>query len=66
MTKFAFNNAKNANTDYMPFEFNYGYHPCISFTEDTNPYCQLKTAKKLSSKLRKLNIVCQKNLHHGQ
>ena len=66
MAEFAYNNAKNASTGYTPFELNCGYHPCVSFDKDTNPCSQSKTAKKLSSKLKELMTVCQKNLHHVQ
>ena len=38
MAKFAYNNAKNASTGYMPFELNCGYHPCVSFEQNTNPH----------------------------
>ena len=37
MAEFAYNNAKNASTGYTPFELNCGYHPCVSFEEDTDP-----------------------------
>ena len=66
MAEFAYNNAKNASTGYMPFELNCGYHPYVSFEKDINPCSQSKTAKKLSSKLRELMTVCQKNLYHIQ
>ena len=66
MAEFAYNNAKNTSTGYTPFELNCGYHPRVSFKEDTNPHFQSKTAKELSSELRELMIVCQKNLHHAQ
>ena len=48
MAKFAYNNAKNSNTGHMSFELNYGYHPYVSFEEDTNLCSQLKWADKLS------------------
>ena len=66
MAEFAYNNAKNASTGYTPFKLNCGYHPCVSFEEDTDPRSQSKIAKKLSSKLRKLMTICWKNLHHAQ
>ena len=66
ITEFAYNNAKNASTGHTPFEPNCGYHPCISFKEDTNPCSKSKTAEKLFSKLRELMTVCQENLHYAQ
>ena len=66
MAEFAYNNAKNASNNHMPFEFNYGYYLRLSFEKNINPYSQSKTAKKLFSKLRELIIVYQENLHHAQ
>ena len=66
MAEFAYNNAKNASTGHTPFELNCGYHPCVFFKKDTDPHSKSKTAKKLSSKLRKLMTVYWKNLHHAQ
>ena len=66
MAEFTYNNAKNASTNYMPFEFNYGYHPQISYEEDVNPYSQSKLAEELANKLRKLMSIYKKNLQHAQ
>ena len=66
MAKFAYNNAKNLSTGHTLFELNYGYHLCVSFKEDTNPYSYLKSADKLSAKLQQLITVCWENLHHAQ
>ena len=66
MATFAYNNAKNANTNHIPFELNCGYHHYVSFEKDTNLRSWLKTADKLSTKLQKLMIVCQKNPYHAQ
>ena len=66
MAKFAYNNAKNSSTGHTPFELNCGYHPCVSFEENTNPYFQSKSADELSAELQDLMMVCQKNLHHAQ
>ena len=51
MAEFAYNNAKNANTIYIPFELNWSYHFRVSFKKDTNSCSQLKTTDKLSAKL---------------
>ena len=66
IAELAYNNAKNASTGYTPFKLNCKYHSCVFFEEDTNFCSQSKTAKKLSSKLKKLMIVCLENLHHAQ
>ena len=66
MAKFAYNNAKNLSTGHTPFELSCGYHPCISFEEDTNPRFQSKSVDKLSAELRDLMTVCRDNLHHAQ
>ena len=66
MSKLTYNNAKNASMDHMLSELNYGYHPCVSFKEDTNPRSRLKTADKLSAELQELMTICREKLHHAQ
>ena len=66
MVKFAYNNAKNINTNHILFELNYGYYPQMSYEEEVDPRPKLKLADKLSAELRELMFVCQKNLHHVQ
>ena len=66
MVKFAYNNAKNLSTGHMPFKLNFGYHLQMSYKEKVNFCPKLKSAGKLSVKLRKLMIVCRENLHHVQ
>ena len=66
MAEFAYNNAKNASTSYMPFELNYGYYPWMSYEEEVDPRSNLKSADELSAELRELMIVCRENLHHPQ
>ena len=66
MVKFAYNNAKNASTNFTPFELNYGYHPWVFYKEDLNSRSKSRTAKELSFKLRELITVCQQNLYHAQ
>ena len=36
IAEFAYNNAQNTSTSYMPFELSYVYHPRVFFKEDTN------------------------------
>ncbi len=45
MVEFAYNNAKNASTGHISFEFNCGFHPQASYKEDVNPQSQSKSAK---------------------
>ena len=66
IVKFGYNNAKNASTGHISFKLNCGYHPCVSFEEDTNPCSQSKTADKLLAKLQKLMTLYRENLHHSQ
>ena len=62
IAKFAYNNAKNSSTGHTPFKLNCGYHPCISFEEDTNSCSQSKSADKLLAELQNLITVYQENL----
>ena len=57
MAKFTYNNTKNANTGYTPFELNYGYHSCIFYKKDLNLHSKSRTAEKLSSELQKLMTI---------
>ncbi len=66
MAEFAYNNAKNASTDYMPFELNCGYHSRAFYKKDVNPQSQSKSANKLATELRELMAVYKKNLQHAQ
>ena len=68
MAEFAYKNAKNARTSYTPFELNCKYHPRVFYEEEEilDLCSKSKTAEELSSKLQKLMIVYQQNLHHAQ
>ena len=66
MAEFAYNNAKNASTSYIPFELNYGYHSHVSYKEDLDPRSKSKAANELAGELRELMTSCQKNLCHAQ
>ena len=66
MAEFAYNNAKNASTGFMPFELNCGYYPRISYKEDLDPYSKSRIAEELSSELRELMTMYQQNLYHAQ
>ena len=59
MAKFAYNNAKNANTGHTLFEFNYSYHPNILFEKDDDPCSRSQSADKLAEKLKKIiEVYC--------
>lgn len=66
MAEFAYNNAKNASTDHIPFELNYGYFSRVFYEENINPYSKLKAANKLLTKFQKLIIVYKKNIYYIQ
>ena len=66
MAKFAYNNAKNVSTGHMPFEFNYGFYPQVSFKDNVNLCFRSCFANKLAKELRKLIDICQQNLFHAQ
>ena len=66
MAEIAYNNAKNASTRHSPFEFNCGYHFCVSYEKNLDPCSKLKTAEEQFSELQNLMAVCQQNLHHAQ
>ena len=59
IAEFAYNNAKNASTSYIPFELNCGYHPCVFYKENINPHSKLRTVEESSSELRALMTICQ-------
>ena len=54
LAKFAYNNAKNANTSHTFFKLNCGYYLCVSYEEDLDLYSKSRTAEKLFSKLQEL------------
>ena len=58
MVEFAYNNTKNASTNYTLFELNCGYHPRFSYKEDFDPRSKMRTVEELFSKLQELMTVC--------
>ena len=66
MTKFAYNNAKNANTGHTPFELNCGYPLHVSYKENVDPCSKSKSADDLANDLGELMIICWENLQHAQ
>ena len=51
---------------HMPFKLNCGYLAWILYKDNVNPCSKSKSINKLSAELKKLMIVCYKNLHHAQ
>ena len=66
MAEFAYNYAKNASTWHTPFELNCGYHPRISYEEDTDPRSRSKSAEELDVELKDLMAICKETLQHAQ
>ena len=54
MVAFTYNNARNANTSYTPFELKCGYHLHVSFEKNINLRSWLKTADKLLVELQEI------------
>ena len=51
MAKFVYNNAKNANINYIFFTFNYKYYFCIFYKKNLDLQLKSKIIKKISFKL---------------
>lgn len=47
MVEFAYNNIKNASTNYMFFELNCSYHSCIFFWKRHKSSVSIKNGKKI-------------------
>ena len=62
MAEFAYNNAKNANTGYTPFELNCGYHSYISYEKNVDLCSKSKSADDLANNLKEFMTVYWKNL----
>ena len=58
ITKFTYNNTKNASIGYMSFELNCKYHLYVSDEKYLNFCSKLKSIKELFFKLQKLIIIC--------
>ena len=65
ITKFAYNNAKNASTGHTPFELNCGYHFRMLYKDNVNLCFKSKLADKVSAKLRESMIVYCKNIYYA-
>lgn len=63
MTKIAYNNANDASISHMPFELNCSYHIQMLYKDDIVSYSKSKLVDKRLAELKKLMIVCRKNLY---
>lgn len=66
MVEFAYNNARNINTSHIEIKLNYGYHPCVSFKDDTHPYKKFCLADKLAKELKNVISIYQQSLLYTQ
>lgn len=55
--KFAFNNIKNINTNYIPFKLNYGYDLETFYNKNINLYLLFKVVNKLAIRLINLMTI---------
>lgn len=62
MMKFAYNDAKNANTSHIFVELNYDFYLHIFFGDKINPHSKSHFTHKLAKVLRKLMSISQQNL----
>lgn len=66
MAEFAYNNAKNASTNHMPYKFNYGYHLRIFYKKDFNLCSKSKVGNELAGKLKNLMTLYWENFYNTQ
>lgn len=64
MAEFASHNAKYTSTSPSSFKLNYDIHPQASYKENINLCYLLKSADKLTTKLKELMTICRENLQH--
>ena len=60
MTEFVYNNAKNANSGHILFNFNCNYHLQKLYKKDVTFYSKFKLADELPIKLKKLIAISKK------
>ena len=66
MSKFAYNNNKNASSSYIFFELNYKYYFCIFYKKNFNLYSNSKIVEKLFFKFQDLIVIYQFNFYYTQ
>ena len=64
MTKFTYNNIKNASIGHTPFKLNCGYHSRVFFEEDVDLRSRFYSANKLAEELRELIEIYYQNLFY--
>ena len=58
MTKFAYNNTKNANISHILFKLNCGYYPKILFEDKVNIHSRSCFTNKLAKELIEFIEIC--------
>ena len=66
MTKFAYNNVKNASINHTLLKLNCDFYPRASYKENANPQSQSKSVSELAIKLRERMVTCRENLQYTQ
>ena len=66
IAEYIYNNTKNASTGHMPFKFNCGCHPQVSFKNNVNSRFKSRFANKQAKELREQMNICQQNLFYAQ
>ncbi len=66
IAEYAHNNTNNASTNHTPFEFNYSFHPRVTYKKDVDPHSPLKLVDELVTELRELMTICRKNSQNAQ
>lgn len=66
MTKFVYNNTKNANIGHIFFKLYYDYYLWVFFENKFNLHFKSFLAKILVNKLKKLMDICHQNKFYAQ
>ena len=66
ITKFAYNNSKNASMYHIFFKLNYSYYLLVSFQNKCDKHSRSSSTKRLAMEWRKLMNVCRQNFLHAQ
>ena len=61
MTKFTYNNSKNASTNDTLFKFNCGYYPHIFLKNKHNLYFRFLLANELDMRFKKIKDIYYQN-----
>lgn len=64
MTKFIYNNTKNANTSHTLFDLNCEYYPHFCYKKDIDSHFKSKSIK-LSMQFKKLITIYKEKLYYA-